>query len=195
VTDHARQERFPALVLDLVVAAVVFTVLGVVGAFVWHLVVDLPHYSRTAQGAQMDGLGLEDLFPINGWYSLIAAVLGTLGGAGLLLWRHREPVWMLLVSAASSLLAGLTMIQLGQALGPDNPGTVLRSAKVGTTAPVQLRLQGLAAHGHWYADPYLYAWLGGALLGTTLVLLFAAPRSGHGVDPAPVVSTAAGDVA
>lgn len=188
-------ERLVKLVLDLVLAALVFAVLGVIGALVWHQAVDLPHYSRTARGAEMDAVGLESLFPINGWYCAIGAVLGVIGGAGLLVWRHREPVWALLVSAASSILAGLTMIQLGKALGPDDPSKILGAAKVGATAPVQLALQGLDRHSHWYADPYLYVWLGGALLGATLVLLFVSPRSERRLGSESVVSTSAGGVA
>ena len=179
---HASPERFARVVLDLVTAAVVFSILGIIGALVWHQVVDLPHYTRTAQGAEMDGLGLEDLFAINGWFCVIGLVLGLIGGAGLLLWRHREPVWVLVVSAASSVLAGAIMIQLGEALGPDRPTTALRDAKRGATAPVQLALQGLSTgpHSHWYQNPYLYSWLAGCILGTTVILLFVSPRPGPG---------------
>jgi len=177
--QQASTERFARVVLDLVMAAVVFSILGILGAVAWHQLVDLPHYTRTAQGAEMDGLGLEDLFAINGWFCVIGLVLGLVGGVGLLLWRHREPVWVLLCSVATSLLAGLIMIQLGEALGPDRPTTALRGAKQGATAPVQLMLQGLSTgpHSHWYQNPYLYAWLAGSILGSTLVLLFVSPRS------------------
>jgi len=177
----ASTERFARVVLDLVTAAVVFSILGIIGALVWHQVVDLPHYTRTAQNAAMDGLGLEDLFAINGWYCVIGVVLGLLGGAGLLLWRHREPVWVLLASAASSLLAAWIMIDLGQTLGPEKPEEALKKAKVGATAPVQLMLQGEPG-GHWYRAPYAYAWVAGAVLGAVLVLLFVSPRSGPRVD-------------
>jgi hypothetical protein len=190
--------RFPGLVIDLVVAAVAFAVLGVIGALVWHQVVDLPHYTRTAQGAEMDGLGLEELFGINGWYCLIGAVLGLLGGAALLLWRHREPVWILLVSAASSLLAALIMLDLGRALGPQDPKDALSTAKAGATAPVQLMVQAVPTDKlmkYWLHNPYTYAWLGGTVLGATLVLLFVSPRGKH-PEPAPErVSTSAVDVA
>ncbi len=182
--------RFPGLILDLVLAAVGFAVLGVIGALVWHQVVDLPHYTRTAKSAEMDGLGLENLFAINGWFCVIGAVLGLLGAVGLLLWRHREPVWVLVVSVWSSILAALVMIQLGGALGPEKPGDALRGAKAGATAPVQLMLQGVPKE--WYRDPYLYAWPAGAILGATLVLLFVSPRS---TAPAEPVSTAPAGIA
>jgi len=190
--DRARLNR---LALDLLLAAVVFAVLGVVGALIWHGVVDPPRYTRTAGGAEMEGDGLAQLFSINGWYCLIGAVLGLVAGAGLSLWRHREPVWVLLVSAAASLLGAGLMAQLGRALGPDAPGEALRNAKVGASAPVRLVLQGTSGQS-WFAVPYHYAFLAGTILGATVALLFVGERP-PSVAPADTepVSTGAGDLA
>lgn len=183
--------RFPELIIDLVIAALTFAVLGVVGALVWNGVVDLPRFTRTADGATMDALELSGMFAINGWFAMIGAVAALVAGAALLVTRHREPVWMVVAIGAASLLGGWLMDKVGEALGPGDPAPILRGAKVGVSAPVQLHLS---------SNLYLFAWLAGAVLGTVLVLLFVTPRDhsdvkdASGPDPEPV-STAAGDLA
>jgi len=198
VTAAARpgwRERTGEVLIDLVVAVLGYAVLGLLGGFVWQQLVHLPSYTRTAQGAQMQSLGLGELFAINGWYCLIGGVLGLLAGAALMLWRHREPLWLLVCTAAASMLGAVVMAWFGQTLGPGEPADALRTAKAGATAPVQLLLQGAprATGSHWYANTYLYAWLVGTLLGVTLVLLFVTPR--ESAKPDAAVSTHAGNLA
>lgn len=184
------------MLVDLVVSVAGYGALGLLGGFAWQRVVDLPSFTRTAQGAEMQSLELGELFAINGWYCLIGGALGLVAGAVLMLWRHREPVWLLVCSAGASMLGAVVMAWFGQALGPGQPADALRNAKAGATAQVQLLLQGApnATGAHWYANTYLYAWLVGTLLGVIVVLLFVTPRQAA-KHPAPAVSTRVGDLA
>ena len=193
-------ERFPRLVLDLLIALVLFAVLGLLGAFVWDRVTDLPTFTRTAQSAQMDQLRLSGLFAIDGWFAIIAVVLAVLGGFGLLLWRSREPVWIVVVGLVGSAVAAWVMRDVGKWIGPPKPEDVLGHAPVGTQAPVQLTL---ADHhflwsigGHhlvsFHAPTVAIAWPLGAVLGMLSVLLFSSGTSGSAPAPSPEATATPG---
>lgn len=187
-TESGAERRFARLVLELVAVLAVFVVLGLVGAFVWAQVVDPPTFTRTGQGASMDQLRLSELFALDGWYAVIAGILGLLGGVAVMAWRKREPVWVVITGLISSGVAAWLMISVGRQLGPPDPGAVLRHAPVGTSAPVQLTLADhhflWTVHGHrlisFHAPPVAIAWPLGAVVGLLLVLMFSSGTSGSG---------------
>ena len=193
-------ERFPRLVLDLLLALVIFAVLGLLGAVIWNQVTDPPTFTRTAQGAEMDQLRLTGLFALDGWFAIIAVVLAVAGGFGLLLWRSREPVWIVVVGLLGSGVAAWLMLGVGKQIGPPDPGAVLSHAAVGTTAPVRLALTShhflMSVHGHqlisFHAPTVAIAWPLGAVLGMVSVLMFSSGTSASAPAPSPEATAAPG---
>ncbi|HEX7739996.1 MAG TPA: hypothetical protein VF426_10160 [Marmoricola sp.] len=186
-------ERFPRLVLDLLITLAVFAVLAIIGAAVWNQVTHPPVFVRTAQGAEMDQLRLSGLFALDGWYAVIAGVLGLIGGLIVLWWRSLEAVWVLIAGVISSLAAAWLMIAVGRQIGPSNPGAVLQHAPVGAKAPVQLSVADhhflWSVHGHhlisFSAPSVAIMWPLGAVLGMLLVLMFSSGTSGSAPVPSP----------
>lgn len=186
--------RAPGLVGDLLIGVAGFGIAGALGAVVWVLVARPPVYVRTAQGAQMDQLQLTGLFPVVGWFAVIALVLSVLVGAGLMLWRVREPLWTVLTALVGSAAGAWVMRFLGRDLGPGDPADKLRHAAVGTTAQVQLVLG-----DHHYRIGALdlavpvatLVWPAGAMLGIVIVLMLVSSRPPVAA-PEPVTSGRAG---
>lgn len=193
-------ERFPRLVLDLLIALALFAVLGLLGAVIWNQVTDPPTFTRTAQGAEMDQLRLTGLFALDGWFAIIAVVLAVVGGFGLLLWRSREPVWIVLVGLIGSGIAAWLMLIVGKQIGPPKPADVLGDAPVGTKAPVQLDLAEhhflWSVHGHhlisFHAPTVAIAWPLAAVLGMLSVLLFSSGTSASAPAPSPAATATPG---
>lgn len=146
-----------ALVLSL------FAVLGLVGAVVWDLLAPLAEYTRTADNGTMDEGELARQFGATGWYFVIAAVGGVLGGIALLLRRRRDPILMVLLVAVGGALAAFLMAQVGLALGPSDPEQVLPTVAVGDKVPLQLQVEGLGVYFTWSIAALAGAL--GALLG------------------------------
>ncbi|WP_310962996.1 hypothetical protein [Nocardioides terrisoli] len=152
---------------DVLIVAVGFAVLGVVGAFVWHAVVHLPTYTRSGTGGLMDQVQLAEVMGIDGWFFTIGGVGGLLAGAVLMLARRTRPVLMVVLLAAGGALAAWLMVVVGLHLGPADPDVVLRTAAKGTRVPLQL---------HTKAHVVEYAWSLGAVLSGLVVLLLSSPR-------------------
>jgi hypothetical protein len=161
-------ERLRRFFVDLALVLVVFAALGAVGAVLWHQLVHLPHYTRTAAGGSMDQVQLTRVIGIDGWFFVLALVLGLLGGAALLLVRPAEPVEMVVLVALGAAFASWLMLHLGLQLGPGDPGAALRAAATGTDVPVRLKPQ---------ASGVEYAWPIGAVLGALVILLTTTPHS------------------
>lgn len=160
-------ERLRRFFLDLAIVLGVFAVLGTIGAVLWHQLVDLPHFTRTAAGGSMDQIQLAGMVGIDGWFFTLALVLGLLGGAVLLLLRPREPVEMAVLVALGGALASWLMLQVGLHLGPGDPGAALRAAAAGADVPVRLKPQATGVE---------LAWPIGAVLGALVILLTTSPR-------------------
>lgn len=164
---------------DLGVAIVGLGLAGALGGVIWSWLAHPPVYVRTAQGAEMDQLQLTGLFSIVGSYFMIAVVVGLVAGAALMIWRWREPVWVLVCALVGSALAAWMMLAIGQTLGPGDPAAKLRHAAVGTSAAVQLTLARHAFHiaGLVISVPIAtLAWPIGVSLGMIVVLLLIVPR-------------------
>jgi hypothetical protein len=164
-------ERLRAFFVDLALVLAVFAVLGTVGAVLWHQLVDLPHFTATDQGGSMDQVQLTRVIGIDGWFAVIALVLGIGAGVALLLLRPAEPVEMVVLVVLGGAFASWLMLKVGLHLGPGDPGEALRHAAAGTRVPVQLRPQ---------AKGVELGWPIGAALGALAVLLFVNPRPGSG---------------
>ena len=115
----------------------------------------------------MDQVQLARVIGIDGWYFVIAAVGGLLGGTVLMWLRRSDPLVLVVLLVIGAGIAAWVMVSMGVHLGPPDPDPVLRAAKEGATVPVQLRLK---------AQGVELAWPLGAVVGALLVLLLVTPR-------------------
>jgi hypothetical protein len=159
-------ERLRGFFVDLAIVLAVFAALGALGAVLWNQLVDLPHYTRTADGGALDQVQLAGIVGIDGWFAVIALVLGVAAGVALLLLRPGEPVEMVILVALGGAFAAWLMLEVGVHLGPGDPGAALRTAAPGSQVPVQLKPQATGVE---------FAWPIGAVLGALLVLLLHTP--------------------
>lgn len=147
--------RDVAWVLGCYVAA------GIVGGLVWWLVVEPPYFVRTAQGAVMDQMQLGRRVRADGWFMVVGASAGVLGGLLLTWFRDRAPVLVLLVGTLAALLAGCLALSLGTVLGHSDVTGIAESARVGTRIPDSLTL---------ISPLVLITWPLGYLIGAVSVL-------------------------
>jgi hypothetical protein len=164
-------ERLRGFFVDLAIVLGVFAALGALGAVLWNQLVDLPHYTRTAEGGSLDQVQLSGIVGIDGWFAVIALVLGIAGGVALLLLRPGEPVEMAILVALGGAFAAWLMLSLGMHLGPGDPAAALRAAAPGSHVPLQLKPQATGVE---------FAWPIGAVLGALVVLLLHTPRPADG---------------
>jgi hypothetical protein len=138
-----------ALLADALAVLGVLLLLGVVGGVLWPQLVDAVVFTRTSTGITSDETALAHQFDADGWYIVLAAVGGAAAGAGLALWRDRDPVVTVLLLLLGAGLAALVMRELGTTLGPPPVQPVLRGAHVGATAPAPLDVHARAAYVTW----------------------------------------------
>ena len=157
-----------------------YVVLGLVGAVVWWLLVDPALFTKQPGG----GLGMGEVqlsrrFATDGWYAVIAAVLGVVSGSLLTWWRSRDFLLTAgLLVLGSGVAAGL-MSLVGRWLGPADPGAVAGTVAVGAKVPTQLALNATAGYLVWPI----------AVLAGALFVLWSPPpepagRSGISSEPA-----------
>ncbi|GAB3999134.1 hypothetical protein GCM10028771_33610 [Nocardioides marmoraquaticus] len=156
---------------DVLVAAVWFVVVGVVAGVAWWQLSPDVVATRADTGVVLEGPQLERQVGADGWYGALAVAGGLVSGVALTWWRSARPTLMVGLVALGALGAGLAALWLGALLGPDDPRMLLASAPVGTTAPVDLRLQ---------AEGLLWAWPACALAGALAFLVVRGPLD---VDP------------
>jgi hypothetical protein len=177
---HARRPRGGAA-RDVLWVLGTYVVLGVVGAVAWWLLVDPALFTKQPSG----GLGMGEVqlakrFATDGWYVVIAAVLGVLSGSLLTWWRSRDFLLTAsLLLVGSGLAAGL-MSLLGRWIGPADPGAVAGSVAVGAKVPTQLALSATAGYLVWPI----------AVLAGALFVLWSPPPepaepTGISAEPAP----------
>lgn len=150
-----------SLVTDALIVFGWFAVAGVIGALVWWQATPLPKVRKTAEGAVYDNNALVSQVGIDGWFFVIALVLGLVSGVVLLAWRSRNPVLMVLLVALGAGLASWLMIHLGLALGPGEETAALSGAPNGTRVSMQLDL---------HATGVAWIWPIAALLGALVQL-------------------------
>ena len=149
--------------LDLVLVVVGVVVLGLAVGVAWPHLVDPALSQRTAQGISTDEVQLARIFSADGWFVVLGFSGSLLLGALLMLRRRGHEVAVLLLLLAGTYLSAWRIAEpLGKAIGPPDPVSVLTSAKVGATAPVQVRVT---------SDADRLSWPLGAALGSLVVLL------------------------
>lgn len=136
-------------VADAAAVAGTFLVLGGVAGLAWWLLVDPAVYTSGPGGAAMGELELAKRFSADGWYSVLAVVLGLPAGAVLTWWRSRDPRATTVLLVPGAALAAATCAYLGRLLGPEDPGARLQGAAPGSTFPVELTVTAYQAHLLW----------------------------------------------
>ncbi|WP_459970590.1 hypothetical protein [Nocardioides pyridinolyticus] len=108
--------------VQLALAVLVLTVLGVVAGVVWEWVWTAPD-GAVVDGAWVaqDEANLRGVFSGTGWYVVVGSVAGLLGGAAVALFLDRYPLVSLLGVVLGSLLGAFLMLRVGVALGPGDP--------------------------------------------------------------------------
>lgn len=146
--DPAVQVR--AILGDLSAVVTWFLVAAVIGALVWWQITPLPAYTRTGEAGILDEQQLARQVNSDGWFFVVAAVGGLISGIGLLSWRKRDPLLMVVLVAVGGIFATWLMIETGLLLGPGDPGERLRTAKEGAKVALQLKVH---AHALWVVWP------------------------------------------
>ncbi|ROR92016.1 hypothetical protein EDD33_2897 [Nocardioides aurantiacus] len=149
------------VLLDAAVVLVWSLAAGVVGALVWWQVTPLPQATATPDGPALTARELAGQVAVDGWFAVVAAVLGLVSGVVLLAWRRRDPLLSVALVVLGAALAAQVATRLGGVLGPADPATVLDGRAEGAQAPLQLALQ---------APGLVWVWPAAAALGALLHL-------------------------
>jgi hypothetical protein len=154
----------PALVagaIDALVVALWFAVAGVMGGFVWSRVVTLPKVQKSGNTASVAPEELVKQVGIDGWFVVIALVVGLLSGLLLLAWRRRDPVLMVVLVVLGGGLASWLMVHTGLSFGPGKELAALRKLPNGGEVSTRLKL---------HATGVTWLWSIGAALGALIYL-------------------------
>ena len=127
----------------------IFLVLGLVGGVLWWFLVDPAAYTKTRDGGVMSEAALRRQFSTDGVYAVIAAVTGLVTGLVLTWWRSRDPLLTSLLLVLGAALAAAVMALTGHLLGPGDPTTALREAKVGAQVPLRLEVDTFSVYLVW----------------------------------------------
>jgi uncharacterized membrane protein YeaQ/YmgE (transglycosylase-associated protein family) len=138
-----------ALVTDAAVIIGVLLLLAVVAGLLWVRLVEPVMFTRVKQGVVSDEVALARQFDDDGWYVVLATVAGAVAGAVLTWWRSRDPVATVLLLVVGAAAASWVMAQVGHAVGPPSPGQVLADARIGATAPGEVKVHAVAAYFVW----------------------------------------------
>jgi hypothetical protein len=147
---------------DVAVVIGAFLVLGVLSGVLWWLVVPPAQFTRLRSGGSMSEVELGKQFSADGFYVVIAAVVGVVTGLALAWWRSRDPLLTSVLLVLGSALAAALMAVTGHLLGPGPTRAALAAAKVGAKIPERLDVD--------TAVVYL-TWPVAVLLGASVVLL------------------------
>ena len=159
-TDRSRTRRDGPLA-DVVVVLGCYLLLGAVCGVVWWLLVQPALFTKVHGGGSMSELQLGNEFNGDGWYAVIAAVVGIVSGLCLTWWRSRDYLLTTLLLVPGAALAAAVMLLVGHALGPGDPQAALAAAQAGQHIPDQIQVAGWATY---------LVWPMGALVGALGVL-------------------------
>ncbi len=127
-----------------------YVVLGLVGALAWWLLVEPAYFTKGDNGGLgMGEVQLAERFNADGWYAVIAAVLGLLSGGALTWWRSRDFLLTSVLLLLGSGLAAAVMAGAGRVLGPTDPGTLAGGVAVGARLPMQLEVTSAVCYLVW----------------------------------------------
>lgn len=165
------------VLVDVLVIVGVFAVAGVLAGVVWpHLVAPVT-VTRTDFGLLTGETALSNRFATDGSFTVLGAGIGLVLGGLLTWWRHTDEVVTVIAVAVGAALASLIAASLGHQLGPEDPTSVLRHAKVGATA---LEVVKVTTKGAYFVWPVM------ALVGA-LVVLWGRPTRSAAAAPTGVV--------
>ena len=127
-----------------------YVVLGLVGALAWWLLVEPAYFTKADNGGLgMGEVQLAERFNADGWYAVIAAVLGLLSGGALSWWRSRDFLLTSVLLLLGSGLAAAVMAGAGRVLGPTDPGALAGGVAVGDRLPMQLEVTSSVCYLVW----------------------------------------------
>jgi hypothetical protein len=152
---------------DALVVLGIFLLLGLVGGWLWWLLVTPAEFTKLATGGAMGENELGKQFGADGWYAVIGFVAGLVAGLGLTGWRSRDPLLTSLLVVLGAALAAVAMLLVGHWLGPGDATEALRTAEVGTRVPEPLDVDTFTIYLGWPA---------GALVGALFVLVGRSPQ-------------------
>lgn len=142
----------------VVACAVVGALAGVVWEWLW-----TPSTGTVVRHEWLQGLAsLQAEFSATGVYVLVASVAGLLVGVLCGVFLDRAELVTLIAVLVGAAVAGWIMVQVGHALGPQDPRELAKSLPNRTRLPSDLRVAG--------KSPYV-AFPAGATLGLAVVLL------------------------
>ena len=151
------------------VTVMIFAVLGCLAAWLWSAWADPARYLVTNNNAVMGELEAGRQFGPDVAYSVIAVVAGLVAGS-ILGWRYGRVGWVLpVVTALAAAGAGVIAWQLGIALGPPDPRTLLGGAAAGDLVPERLDV---------HARGVLLLWPAAALVGLIASVAATDPKPG-----------------
>jgi hypothetical protein len=147
---------------DALVVGGTFLGLGLLCGVLWWLVVEPAEYTAGPSGGlTMSELELSQRFNADGWYSVIALVVGFLSGLALTWWRSRNLLLTTVILLPGAGLAARTMARVGGALGPEEPDVTVLAVQQGESVPVELTVLAWSSYLMWPI---------GVLLGAVMVL-------------------------
>lgn len=169
-----RRPAVSAAVADVAAVLGGLTGLGAVCGLVWWWAVDPADYvRRRGGGGAMSEVDQAHLFDADGWYAVLALLVGFGAGVALSWWRSRDPWLTTLLLAPGAGLAALAMVGVGHLLGGAPSGPALAAARVGEEVPVALAVSAESAYLMWPI---------GVLLGALMVLWSAPGVPGVGSE-------------
>lgn len=127
-----------------------FVLLGVVCGVAWWLLVDLPEFSRgRGGGSSMGEVELGKRFNADGWYTVLALVVGFLAGGALTWWRSRDYLLTTVLLVPGAGIAAATTAVVGGALGPSDSRSGVELVQPGEPVTVALALGSDVAYLMW----------------------------------------------
>jgi hypothetical protein len=135
---------------DVVVILGTSLVAGLLCGVLWWLLVEPAEYTRgPAGGLTMSEVELSQRFNADGWYSVIALVVGFVGGLALTWWRARNLLLTTVLLLPGAGVAATAMALVGRSLGPGDPDTAVHAVQQGESVPVELTVLATSSYLMW----------------------------------------------
>ncbi|MGB0098903.1 MAG: hypothetical protein WBP61_01355 [Nocardioides sp.] len=180
-----RSQRLRQSVVQLALAVLALAAAGVLAGVVWEWVWTAPLGSVVDQTwVAEDEESLRGVFSATGWYVVIGAVAGLLGGALVALFLDRSPLITLVGVVIGSALGAFLMLRVGVALGPADPVGLAESAREGAYLPAMLGVSG--------STPFV-ALPAGALVALAMVFLGLSAAQREPAEPGASVASDPGE--